>query len=56
VMPEFTAMWKYILDKYPGTKAAKIAKDMTDLMVASNGKRNEAVNAYQEKIALGYNN
>jgi hypothetical protein len=56
VVPEFTAMWKYILDKYPGTKAAKIAKDMTDLMVASNGKRNEAVNAYQEKIALDYNN
>jgi hypothetical protein len=56
VMPEFTAMWKYILDKYPGTKAAKIAKDMTDLIAASQGKRTEAINAYQEKIAREYDN
>jgi hypothetical protein len=54
VTPEFTAMWKYILDKYPGTKAAQIAKDMTDLMAASQGKRNEAVNTYQEKLAQEY--
>ncbi len=54
VSPDFVALWKYILSKYPGTKVAKLAKDMTDMTTASKGKKNDAIRAYQEKAADDY--
>lgn len=46
---EFTKMWKYVLDKYPGTAAAKRVKEFSDLIAAEGGKVSKKVEEMQQK-------
>lgn len=47
----FKKVWAYILQKYPGTDLAKLAKQLNDLCAAEGWKRSEKVTALQMSFA-----
>lgn len=53
ITEDFKNVWNYILHKYPGTKLAKTAKEITDLCAAEGWKRTKKVEEWQMKYAEG---
>ncbi|MEO6759501.1 MAG: SH3 domain-containing protein [Saprospiraceae bacterium] len=49
VLPEFSQMWQYVLQQYPGTEAAKRVKEFSELVAAEGGKRSQKVENQQQK-------
>ncbi len=51
VRDEFSKMWKYVLDKYAGTAAAKRVKEFSELVAAEGGKSTQKVEDMQQKYS-----
>lgn len=56
VREDFTKMWKYVVEKYPGTAAAKRVQGFSELVAAEGGKATKKVEDMQQNFngELGY--
>lgn len=51
VREEFTKMWKYVQEKYPGTAAARRVKEFSDMIAAEGGKLTNKVEDLRQKYS-----
>ena len=49
VLEDFTKVWAYVQQKYPGTALSKAIKEMSDLVQAEGGKRTKKVEALMQR-------